>query len=157
MIELTPHRILPWAGHRHCQWRTISTSSLTCIQSRYTKNGCPSVTAAEAKGDSSPAYTLNPIFHSLLAIFLSMTVTCEPFLKVSVSFHLSVQNAPDELIRIAREMSHQQARDRTRSAEEGHTCPAVHLAHSYTLQLLRNLTSFDQPLQSLNMSPMENC
>ena len=60
------------------------------------------MTAAEAKGDSSPAYTLNPIFHSLLAIFLSMTVTCEPFLKVSVSFHLSVQNAPDELIRIAR-------------------------------------------------------
>ena len=88
-----------------------------------------------------------------------MTVTCEPYLKVSVSFHLSVQNAPDELIRIARETSRQQAtaRDRTRSAEEGHTCPTEHLAHSYTLQLLRNLTSFDRPLQSLNTPLMENC
>ena len=38
-----------------------------------------------------------------------MTVICEPYLKISVSFHLPFvefgQNTPDELIRVARVMS----------------------------------------------------
>ena len=67
------------------------------------------MTAAEAKGDSSPAYSLGPISHSSLMAFLSMTVICEPYLKISVSFHLPFvefgQNMPDELIRVARVMS----------------------------------------------------
>ena len=93
-----------------------------------------SVTAVQAKADSSPVYTLGK---------LRNTVT---------------------LIRMAREMTRQQARDRARSVE-GRTWPAQYFAHSYALQLLledleqvfRNLTSFDQSLHSLNMSLTEKC
>ena len=65
--------------------------------------------AHQAKEYSSPAYSLGPISHSSLTAFLSMTVICEPYLKISVSFHLPFvefgQNAPDELIRVPRPMS----------------------------------------------------
>ena len=118
------------------------------------------MTAAEAKGDSSPAYSLGPISHSPLTAFLSMTVICEPYLKISVSFHLPFvefgQNAPDELIRVARAMSVNKLgmeRERRDIRVPLSILPIV----IYTLQLLRNLTSFDQSLWSLNMSPMANC
>lgn len=138
------------------------TSGLTCIQNHYTKKGYryPSVMVAyQAKEYSSPTYTLGLIFHSLLTTFLSMTVTWKPYLKIRISFHLPFvefdQNMPDQLIRIARATSRAEARDGTKN-EKGRMCLAEHFANSYTLQLLHNLTSFDQSLQPLNMSPIEN-